>query len=272
MDYKLIALDMDGTLLMTDKSVHPDTIRDIELAGRKGIYVVYCSGRAVPEILPYVPLLKNMRYVVCMSGALVYDLQARKSIFHKAIAGKYVQNILNTAEKEEGMIHFLTEKESIVRADQVMHMADYHMGVYQPMFLQVARTVTDISGEAKLHDSIPKINVYLPSVKARERAYQTLRHLLLSFAFVEETNLEITADGVTKAEGLKELVRYLGISMEETIAIGDADNDRAMLEAAGLAIAMGNAQRDIRELCDTVTGDNDHNGVGEAIWKYGIVE
>ena len=63
--YKLIALDMDGTLLKSDKSIHADTARDIMQASKKGIYVVYCSGRAVPEILPYVSSLPTMRYAVC---------------------------------------------------------------------------------------------------------------------------------------------------------------------------------------------------------------
>ena len=84
MNCRIAALDMDGTLLMSDKSVHPDTIRDIEWAGRKGIHVVYCSGRAVPEILPYVSCLKTMRYAVCMSGALVYDFEEKQNIYHKA--------------------------------------------------------------------------------------------------------------------------------------------------------------------------------------------
>ena len=77
---------------------------------------------------------------------------------------------------------------------------------------------------------------------------------------------------MTKAAGLKELAKYLGISMKETLAIGDADNDRTVLEAAGISVAMGNADRKIKEICDAVTGDNDHNGVGEAIRKFLFTE
>lgn len=272
MSCRLVALDMDGTLLMTDKSVHPDTVRDIVQAGRKGIHVVYCSGRAVPEILPYVSCLKTMRYAVCMSGALVYDLEESRRIYHKAIAYEYVQKIIDAAKKDDGMINFLTEKESVVRADQVVHMRDFHMEVYQPMFVKVTRKVTDMSEEAKHYDFIPKVNVYFRSKEARQQAYEMLKDLPLSFAFAEGAGLEMTACGVTKAAGLKELAKYLGISMEETLAVGDADNDRAVLEAAGISVAMGNAEEKIKEICDAVTGDNDHNGVGEAIKRYAMAE
>ena len=77
---RLIALDMDGTLLMTDKTVHPDTIRDIEEATRRGISVAYCTGRAVPELSSYVDTLSAMRFGVCLAGALVYDFHDKRVI------------------------------------------------------------------------------------------------------------------------------------------------------------------------------------------------
>lgn len=95
-----------------------------------------------------------------------------------------------------------------------------------------------------------------------------LRQLPLTFAFAEMTSLEITALGVTKAQGLEKLADYLGISVEEAIAIGDEDNDRTALEAVGFAVAMGNVERGIKTLCDAVTDDNEYNGVGKAIQKY----
>ncbi len=268
--YKLIALDMDGTLLMTDKTVHPDTIRDIERASNEGIHVVYSSGRAIPELRPYLSLLKPMRYGICMSGAVVYDFWEGRSLFSKAIPQELVLKILEAAKEDDGMVHFLTDKESVAREDQVSHMADFHMGVYQPLFKDMAKTVADMEEEAGIHDFIPKVNIYFHSEGARQQAYDMLKGLPLTFAFAEGASLEMTAQGVTKAEGLRALVSHLGISIEETLAVGDANNDRAVLEAAGFSVAMGNAQREIKELCDAVTEDNDHNGVGQAILKYGM--
>ena len=266
--YQLIALDMDGTLLRSDKSLDPATIRDIEEAAGKGIQAVYGTGRAMIELLAYVRQIPSMRYAVCLSGALVYDFKEQKSIVCHELPGSCIGEIVKTAQKYDAMAHFLTEKESIARTDQVSHMADFHMGIYQPMFLEMTRKVEDMAAEALRYGSIPKVNVYFRSVQDRAEAYEALKHLPLSFAFAEGASLEMNAAGVTKASGLQALASHLGIAMTETVAIGDADNDRAMLEAAGLSVAMGNAAKDIRELCDAVTADNDHNGVGEAIRRY----
>lgn len=266
--YQLIAVDMDGTLLKSDKSLDPDTIRDIEMASQQGIQVVYSTGRAVPELEAYVKQLPYMRYAVALSGALVYDFQGRKSVFCRMLAGEYIREIVGVAYRYDAMAHLLAESESIVRVDQVSHMADFHMGVYQPMFLKLTRRVRDMRAEAERYDAIPKVNVYFRSAKDREEGYEALKHLPLSFAFAEGASLEMNAEGVTKASGLRALTEYLGISMAETLGIGDADNDRAMLEAVGLSVAMGNGAADIKALCGAVTDDNDHNGVGKAIRKY----
>lgn len=270
--YKLIALDMDGTLLKSDKTLDSDTIRDLAEATGQGIQVVYCSGRGIMELADYVKKLPGMRYAVCMSGALVYDLQEKKSIFSQAISEEYVREIVETAARYDAMVHFMTERESIVRKDQVMHMADFHMGIYQPMFWKLTKGVEDMKAEARRHDEIPKVNVFFRSAQDRKEAYEALRHLPLSFAFAEEASLEMNAAGVTKESGLRALADYLGIAMADTVGIGDADNDRTMLGAVGLSVAMGNAVEEIKALCDVVTADNDHNGVGQAVRKYCLAE
>lgn len=266
--YRLIALDMDGTLLKSDKTLDPDTIRDIKEAATQGIQAVYCSGRGIMELTSYIAQLPSMRYAVCMSGAMVYDLQERRSIYSRTVEGGYVQKIVEVATKYDAMAHFLTETESIVRIDQVSHMKDFHMGIYQPMFHELTTRVEDMAAEAMRYDSVPKVNVYFRSAQDRQEGYEMLKHLPLSFAFAETTSLEMNAKGVTKASGLRALADYLGIAMADTMGIGDADNDRAVLEAVGLSAAMGNASEDIKELCDVVTADNDHNGVGKAIREY----
>lgn len=270
--YKLIALDMDGTLLRSDKSLDPATVRDIEEAAGKGVQAVYSTGRAMIELLSYVRKIPSMRYAVCLSGALVYDFQEQRRIFCRELPGVCIGEIVETAARYDAMAHFLTERESIVRVDQISHMSDFHMGVYQTMFLELTRRVEDMAAEALRYDAIPKVNVYFRSVRDRAEAYEALKHLPLSFAFAEGASLEMNAAGVTKASGLQALTAHLGITMAETVGIGDADNDRAMLEAVGLSVAMGNAADDIKALCDVTTADNDHNGVGEAIRRYCLAD
>ena len=146
-------------------------------------------------------------------------------------------------------------------------MKDFHAGIYQPMFERITRKVADMAEEARHLTSIGKVNIYFRSSEDCHACYEELRTLPLSFAMPEETTLEMTAQGVTKGSGLKALADYLHIPMAQTVGIGDSDNDRAMLHDAGLSVAMGNAQADIKAQCDLITEDNDHNGVGEAICR-----
>ncbi|KAG4088817.1 HAD-like domain-containing protein [Neocallimastix lanati (nom. inval.)] len=266
--YRIVALDMDGTLLKSDKTVHPDTLRDIAEATQKGIHVVYCSGRAPVEMKDYIETLSDMRYAVSMSGALVYDFKEKKKIYSCPVPKEMFKDIVEVAKVDDAMVHFLTENESIVREDQIHHMVDFNMGVYQSMFLNIARTVPDMMKEAEHYDSIPKINIYFHSKEARQAAYEKIKHLPLSFAFSEQTSLEMTAHGVTKADGLSQLASSLHVTMDQIIGVGDGDNDRSFLKVVGLSVAMGNASEEIKAICDEVTDDNDHNGTGKVIRKY----
>ena len=263
--YKLIAVDMDGTLLQSDKTVHEDTVRDIQAAVDGGIPVVYCTGRAVVELEPYFAVLPMMRYEVCYSGALVYDSAERKAIYRAEIAREYIEKIVRTAAEYKAMPHILTENDSIVSSSDIQHMDQFRMGGYQPLFLKVATQVESMEEEAKRYDSVPKINIYFRSEEDRSRAYEKLKALPLTFAFAEKTSLEMTAEHVTKATGLAQLAEHFGATLDETVGIGDADNDRAMLSSVGFPIAMGNANEEIKAICKYITKDNDHNGVGAAI-------
>ena len=81
-------------------------------------------------------------------------------------------------------------------------------------------------------------------------------------------NMEINAPGVTKGSGLLALAAHLGLRREQTMAVGDSGNDRAMIEAAGLGVAMGNAQPPVKAAANYLTADNDHDGVGLAVEKF----
>lgn len=83
-----------------------------------------------------------------------------------------------------------------------------------------------------------------------------------------DTSLEISPLGVTKGYGLKKLCKHLNIEVEQSIVVGDADNDLDVLKTAGLAVAMGNANANVKKIADVEVMDNDHDGVAEAIYKY----
>lgn len=266
--YQLVALDIDGTLLTSNKTIHPETIKQINEASRKGIYIAYCTGRAPAEMKDIIKIVPTIRYGVCMSGALVYDFKEFKIIYADSIPREFIKKIIEGAKDDDGMIQFLTENESIVREDQITHMSDFKMGIYQPMYLKIAKAVKDMNIEAEKYDSIPKVNIYFHSTQARQKAYEKIKNLPLSFSFGEETALEITANNVNKGNGLSVLANHLEIPKIQIIGIGDGDNDLSFLKIVGLPIAMGNANDNVKSICKEITDDNDHNGIGKSINKY----
>ena len=262
---KLIAVDMDGTLLRSDKTVDPQTTADIAAAVEKGLQVAYCTGRGLAEMQEVFRTLPMIRFAVCNSGAVIYDRVEDQFIYRNGVSHPYICQIVDMALQYHAMPHFLTDRESIVNRADAAHMADFHMGVYQPMFRSIARMVDDMAEEGTRHSAIAKINIYFRSVEDRAKGYEMLKHLPLQISLSENTTLEFTAPSINKGTGLVRLSEYLDIPVQQTAAIGDNYNDIEMLEAAGFSIAMGNAIEEVRKICDYVTADNDHNGVGRAI-------
>ena len=115
-----------------------------------------------------------------------------------------------------------------------------------------------------------KLNLYHRDEASRARTVERIKAagLETALALAESTSLECSAKGIDKGVGLKKLCEHLGLPLEQTIAVGDADNDTMALKTAGLAVAMGNATEPIKALADVIVADCDHNGCAEAIDKY----
>ena len=261
--YKLIAFDMDGTLLNSRKQISEHTLEAINRAFDAGKEVILSTGRCVAELREYFKRIPGLRYVVCSSGAILYDVKEEKILYSNSISTELAEKILTESKKEDLMVHLLAI-ESIVQKKDIPQM-----GVYRPMYEKVTTQVDDIYEYYKEHPfEVPKLNLYHATAEGRERTRKRLAGLDLVLADAEKTALECSATGVTKGTGLLRLCEHLGIEPEETIAVGDADNDLNILETAGLAIAVGNANEHVKAAAAVVVNDCDHDGCAEAIDKY----
>ena len=265
--YELAALDMDGTLLNSQKNITLSTIETIKKALKLNKYIVLSTGRALDELRDYHQQLADIPYGILASGALIYDFKNNKIIHHETFSASQINKIFEAIDQENIMIHFFSNCRSIVSKNDISNMDKYQMSIYQPMFKRVATTVDDIIDYAKNHP-IEKINLYHQNEAARAETFEKLKDLSLSFAFAETTSLEISPSNVTKGKGLIKLCDFLDIELSKTIAVGDADNDLDVLKTAGLAVAMKNANDNVKKICDVIVADNDHDGCKEAIEKY----
>lgn len=268
--YRMIAFDMDGTLLDSRKQIRPESREVIERACLAGKTVVLNTGRCMAELEEYFPLLPGVRYINSVSGALVYDLQEQKILFSRLLDVETVKQILRLAETERAMPHIML-RESIIQKSHWEQMACFGMAVYQEMYARVSLQWEDLA-ESYAEAPFPaaKVNIYHRSTASRDRTRQRIEALGLkvTMAVAENTGLEMTAEGVDKGTGLEKLCRILGVSPAQVIVVGDADNDLDSLRWAGLAVAMGNANGTVKAAADVVVADCDHGGCAEAVEKY----
>ncbi|MDO4403791.1 MAG: Cof-type HAD-IIB family hydrolase [Atopobiaceae bacterium] len=268
MAYKLLALDMDGTLLDSRKHVLPRTRDALQQLAQTGVPIAYCTGRCVSELMDYPTELPFIRYGVLSSGAVLYDFARGEALELHALRADDVLRAMELANEEYCMMHAMSLTTSVVQTGALELMDSVGMGIYVPMFEQIATQVEDFAAWIGAHDGeVVKINFYHRTPQSRDCTRKRIEEagLPLALANAEETSVECSAQGISKAEGLRALASLLSIDMADVVAIGDSYNDVEALQAVGMPVAMGNAPDDIKAMARLVVADNDHDGIVEAI-------
>ncbi|MBQ3444748.1 MAG: HAD family phosphatase [Selenomonadaceae bacterium] len=267
--YKLLALDMDGTVLNSDKKISPRTKLAIDNLMKRGVAVVVSTGRNLAELADYRDDFKAMHYGIVISGGMIYDFFNDKPVKVHAVDEETIYKLIDFGLEERAMIHLHTVSRSVAREEDIQNMAAFGMGIYQGMFDRICDRFDDPKEYIRTHPGeVIKVNLYHRDKASRDRNFNRIEPLNLSISYAEAFNLEMSPANITKASGLVELCDFLKIDLSEAVAIGDADNDKEILQTAGLSVAMGNADDDIKRLADFVTLDNDNDGVAFAIEKF----
>lgn len=264
----MIALDMDGTVLNEAKVIDEETRSAIHQALEKGVEIVFCTGRSLSEMKDILVEFPDMHYLCGESGAFVYALQTQEILHQDLIPQEVAEELKKAAQGRQIMPCVFSNGVCYVNEGDVSRMTLYQMGQYQSAYEKICTPVKDVLKlMTEERRPMEKINFYHTSESARLETRNYLENLGLEAEMVdsETSSLECSPKGVSKASGLHYLCEKLGITMEETVMVGDADNDIAALKAAGLAIAMGNAREHVKKICDMVVADNNHQGCAQAI-------
>ena len=269
MAYKILALDMDGTLLNSRKTISPKTAEAISELSRRGVFVVTSTGRGVAELADYKNELKFMNYGITSSGGVIYDFFKKRAVNFHNIPTNYALEIIDAGISECAMIHVFTVQDLFQREEDIKHAADFYMTTYQGMYERNSVRCDDLKKFVQENPAeIVKINLFHRSPESRQKNFKRLKNLELTFVFSEKTGLECSNKGISKASGLLELCKFLKIDIKDTVAVGDAPNDIEILKTAGIGAAMGNSSDEIKKIADFVTDDNDHDGIVKVIEKY----
>ncbi|MCZ8511825.1 HAD family hydrolase [Paenibacillus filicis] len=243
MSYKLIAVDMDGTLLNKNKDISEENIRAIREASELGIKVILSTGRPIGEVRSYARKLQLDLPLVVNNGSEIwsnpdklhqrYELEPEHMIEMFELIGKYGEDLNYWAHTVEGLITRANHPEDIRKV----------------RWLQFAIQSKDVSR--------------LSEIRQRLDAW---RRFELSNSHI--SNVECNPPGISKASGLREVCAMLGIEASDTVAIGDSLNDIPMIRFAGLGVAMGNAQEPVKLAADIVAPSYHEDGVAAVIQKY----
>lgn len=266
--YKLAAFDMDGTLLDSDKKIRQDSIDALQKASDLGRYLCLSTGRNSSELEEYKRLVPMIRYYICTSGALIVDVKTNETLFANPFNSETVLKLLELGQKFSAVIQILGSDSGIMCRSENSPVPR-NGNKRDPMAGLVMEKCAEVI-EKYRSDPFPvyKINFYCADRPACEEVYSQLQNIDITVCYGSPRSVECSPAGVSKAVGLAELCRLLDIDISETIAVGDGDNDIGILRAAGLGVAMGNADDEVKKAADTVTESNDSNGIQQVIMNY----
>ena len=274
MDIKLISFDLDGTFLDDDKGIPPENLRALEQAAARGVWIVPATGRIVaglPEVLRTLPF---MRYYITANGSYVYDALEDRAVARAEIPLKRALEFFEYADKLDALYDCYQ--------DNWGYMTEW-------MYHEALRVIPNAGVReliVLLRTPVPELKAYLTEkgrdlqkmqlfftdmdLRRRQIAELPARFPDLAFSTSMPFNIEINAKSATKGNALRALCRHLGLDAKQSMALGDGTNDSDMLAAAGVGVAMSNADEQVKAVADYVTGSNNEAGFARAVEKFAL--
>lgn len=271
--YKIIACDLDETLLSHDRTIHPRNIAAIRAAVERGVRFVPASGRGYATIQGTLKELglwnRKNQYIISFNGGAITENAGNRVIFSEGLAFAQADALFRRGITYGLCLHVYT-------MDQVYV---WNINEDEIHFLEGRQKYIDISKEKDLSflrgQEIMKVLYEHPDYSELEKILPEIKNLTGECEISESSGryLEFNRKGVSKGRGLAALAKYLGIPMEETMAIGDNVNDLPMIRAAGLGVGVGNVYPPVKSDCGYVCRATcDEGAVGEAIEKFVLVD
>jgi Cof subfamily protein (haloacid dehalogenase superfamily) len=266
MKYKLLVVDIDGTLLGRERNISDENKEALARARRSGVGVALSTGRAVLACRSVLDQLELDGHHIFFDGALVSDLGGE--IYAEPLERGVVRDAIEFARSLKIDLELYTTTHYFVERET--WSTDAHR-----KFFGIEPTIVDFNGlwerERIIKGGLASVNQEQVA-KARQfyARFDSNLHFSLarSPAFPDVEFANVVARDVSKGRALEALTLHLGISPEEAMAVGDGTNDISLLSRAGLAVAMGNAPDEVKAVADHVTLDVDQSGLAAAVERF----
>ena len=279
-DIRIIALDLDGTLLDSEKRLSEVNRVALERAAEKGVLIVPTTGRFFGMMPPAVRDLPFVRYAITINGAQVYDRETDTAIVRDEISHDMALQVMELLDRYDVIYDCYRQNWGWMTAALQDKAADYATNEH---YLKMVREFRKPVPELKRHlretaadGDVQKIMLFAPN-RERSTAIDCLRKLsdeiAAKFPEIKVTastwnNLELNIKTAHKGNALRHFAKCLGFGLENCMAFGDGMNDFTMVEAAGLGVAMANAEPEVKRVAKYVTLSNDEDGVAKGIDKW----
>lgn len=265
---KILFLDLDDTLLNRRKEISNGNNEAIQKALREGHLVVINSGRpliGVTPLLNHLGLTRPGCYAIAYNGGLIYDSYEKKVIFQQTLSFPDVKHIFNKAA-EFGLHCQTYDSRHLIAPAHNSRLQYYVDTTHVPYRIDPGCPDTLTEAPCKV------LTIGETDRKSSEAYLQSMRDWAegrIDMFYSSQLYIEHVPIGVSKGNAILKLCELLDIPVENTIAVGDAENDAAMLKAAHTGVAVANAIPELKELADYVTkNDCDHDAIAEVIYKF----
>ena len=272
--YKLICIDMDGTLLNSKKKISKETKKSLKAAHDMGVQIVITTGRIYCNAAYYSDLIGVTSPVIAANGAIIREKDKEEPIYKVVIPEKVNLKILELCKEYKVFPNFQGSND-IYGGSGIISFLLYYF-VYRTKSKKHKVKIHGINSREKWNtllklkkQDIIKCEIYdrhRTKINEIKKALQKLDEL--EVVSVGRNGIDITCKNVCKGTAVKALADYYKIKREEVIAIGDNDNDIEMIEYAVLGVAMGNSRNSIKDIADYVTATNDEDGVAKVINQF----
>lgn len=268
---KLVAMDLDNTLLNGEKKISLHTKEVLKEAIQKGVLIVPATGRIFKAIPEFIRELSGVRYAICCNGATIYDKREDKIIYTNHLSAQTVYKVLDLLDGYHCSQDIYRDGQGYMESRFYHHLEDYK--IEGPMYEMIKTTrveVENLREDIKEEDKgIEKMCAFFDDLEKKKEVWQKLNQVKeIAVTSAIWNNIEINSATCNKGDGLSHLASYLNIPMSQVMACGDASNDEKMIEAAGFGVVMENGIDVLKEKADFVTKSNEEDGVAYAIEKF----
>lgn len=275
MNYKLIALDLDGTTMNSQNKLSEYNRKTLEEAIERGITVVVATGRTFNSLPKEAFTIKGLRYAITSNGAFITDLYNDEVIHSNYIEPHALHEAIDVAKRENIEIEVFCKGQAYDGVDAHNEILKGNRPFRNIEYIRTTRIpLDDIFSFVDEYDEwVENINFNFPTDERMEEVRPQLESIPnISTTSSLRLNIEVGGVGSTKKDAVQLLTERLGYTRDEVMSFGDAKNDMPMIEFAGLGVAMGNAWDEVKAVADYVAETNDEDGVGKTIRKFAFGE